>query len=272
MVRLLYLVIFLVFISCSAYYRFDEAYDKRDFLKAYSILEKIKNKNNINYAKREYRIVLKLSLEGDKDFIQKLSNIIEKDNSSNLIVYRNFGVAYLLFLNSKTKSEYSNTLSFFNSITDVPVEFKEYFFKMKGISKYKIGDYSGAIEDLKLSYHKFSSTDTLYFIGMSYLNQKKFKEAREFFEKIVNTTLDEFFNALAYFQIGEIYYEEGKYGEALDYYLKAQETYSDIPNFAFKTSKCLSKLGYNYLAEKFLKIAMRIDKNYATAWFYLNIN
>ncbi|MCX7821412.1 MAG: tetratricopeptide repeat protein [Brevinematales bacterium] len=272
MVRLLYFFVFLGFVSCSSYYRFDEAYDKRDFLKAYSILENIKNKNNFNYQKREYRIVLRLSLEGDKDFIHKLSNLVEKDIHTNIINYKNFGLAYLLFLNSKTKNEYSNTLLFFNAISNVPVEFKEYFYKMKGICEYKIGEYDKAIEDLKLSYHKFSSSDTLYFIGMSYLNQKKFKEAKEFFEKIVNTTLDNFFNALAYFQIGEIYYEEGKYKEALEYYLKAQETYSDIPNFAFKTSKCLSKLGYNSLAEKFLKIAMRIDKNYATAWFYLNIN
>ncbi len=272
MVKFFYFIVFLIFFSCSAYYRFDEAFDKKDFLRAYSILESIKSKNNVNYMKREYRIVLKLSLEGDRDFIQKLSNLVERDSSTNMLIYRNFGLAYLFFLNSKTKNEYSNTLLFFNSITSVPIEFKEYFYKMKGITEYKIGDYSNAIENLKLSYHKYSSPDTLYFIGISYLNQKKYKDAKEFFVKIINTTLDEFFNALAYFQIGEIYYEEGKYKEALDYYLKAQETYSDIPNFAFKTSKCLSKLGYSSLSEKFLKIAMRIDKNYATAWFYLNIN
>ncbi len=271
MVKRFYLILITLFVGCSAYYKYDEAYDKRDFLKAYEIIENIKNKNNINYKTRYYKILIRLALEGDKDFIIKLSNLILIDENRELSYYKNFGKAYILYLSSKNLTDYSNTLIFLNSIkNEIPLEFKEYFYKIKGITSYKALDYESAIEDLKISY-KNPSPDTLYFIGMSYFNQKKYKEARSYFDKMLSSTLNEFFTGLAYFQIGEIYYENGNYNEALKYYLKAQEFYPDIPEFAFKTAKSFAKMGYNALSEKFLKIAMRVDKNYATAWFYLNI-
>ncbi len=262
----------LIFYGCSSYYKFDEAYDKKDFLKAYNILERIKKKEDIHYKIRNYRIILRLALEGDEDFIIKLGNLINQDVEYGLLPYKNFGVSFISYLNSRSFEDYSNTVAVMRDFKNIPSEFESYFYKIKGISEYKIGNYSNAIKDLSTSLKMAISSDALYFLGMCYLHQKKFKEARSYFERILTTTLDTFFNGLAYFQLAEIYYEEEDFENALKYYMKAIETYSEIPQFAFKLAKCLNKLNFKFFAEKFLKIAMRIDKNYATAWFYLNIN
>ncbi|MGC8765921.1 MAG: tetratricopeptide repeat protein [Brevinematia bacterium] len=275
MLRISFFLTFLFFLSCcSSYYKFDEAYDKRDFLKAYNILETIKKKEDIHYKVRNYRIILRLSLEGDEDFILKLSNLTLNNNEIEeaLIPYRNFGISFLSYLNARTAEDYSNTLHLIKDIKNVPSEFESYFYKIKGISEYKTGNYEKALFYLSTSLKMNSSSDALYFSGMCYLNQRKFKEAKGYFEKILSSTLDNFFNGLAYFQIAEIYYEEGTYKEAMKYYIKALETYPEIPQFAFKLSKCLNKLNFKFFAEKFLKVAIRINKDYATAWFYLNIN
>lgn len=269
--QLLLLLFFIGIFSCSKYYRFDEAYDKKDFLKAYNLLEQIEDKKSIYYKIREYRIVIRLALEGDKDFIEKLSNLVSFDVGYKLVDYRTFGIAYLSYINARSPEDYSNTLELFNKVANVPEEFESQYYLMRGITEYKLSKYEEAITDLKKSFRISSSVDAIYFIGLSLFNQGKVKEAKSYFEKILSITLDDFFISLAYFQLGEISYESGEYEKALDYYTRAIENFSEVPEYCFKMAKSLQKLGYSGLSAKYLRAALRIDKDYATAWFYLNI-
>jgi len=272
MEKLTFLFPLFLFFSCSQYYKFDALYDKGEYFKAYQILDNIKNKDSVHYRIRKYRIILKLSFEGDKDFLEKLKNFITEDVGKELKGYNFLGRGFISYIGAKSKADYSNTLDLLEKVKPVPKEFENYFYLIRGISKYKIKDYTGAIADLSKAYSIEKSPDTLYFIGMSYFNQGRLQEARLYFEKIFNITLDNFFLSLAYFQIGEIYYEQQDYQKAIQYYSKAIENYSEIPEYSFKLAKSLQRLGYSEMALKYLKTALRVDRNYATAWFYLNIN
>lgn len=258
--------------GCSKYYQFDELYDKGDFIKAYSVLEKISNKTNAHYNRRLYRIIIKMAVDGDPDFIEKLRDIAGKEHPAEVENYAQFTDAYLDFLDAKSPQSYTAVLSKLTAIKTLPVEFHVYAYKIRGISLYKLGKYNEAIIDLNQSFKLSPYIDNLYFIGMCYYNLDDQKQAIHYFNRVISGTLNNFFKSLAYFQLGEISYYGKKYQDALEHYVSAANHYSGSADYTFKISKCLKQLKYNRLSPKFSKISLRIQKDYANAWFFLNIN
>ena len=261
-----------IFSSCSKYYRFDELYDKGDYIKAYNLLDQIKNKRNPHYQKRLYRIVMRLAFDGDQDFLSKLKNILSEEHLPDVDNYVFLAKTYEMFLDAKNPQEYTVVISNLTDIRATPEEFWVFGYKIRGISKYKTGKYNEAIDDLEQSYRLSPYADNFYFIGMSYYNLEEPKQAENYFQKLIAESQNNFFKSLAYFQLGEIDYYQNRYQEALDNYINAVNNYSNSADYAYRIAKCLQKLKYNHISQKFLKISLKIQKDYANAWFFLNIN
>lgn len=269
---LLLLSLVLLISSCSKYYRFDELYDKGEYLNAYNILEQIKDKKNVYYQKRLFRIVIKLALDGDTDFIQILKNISTNVHYKEVDNYVYFSQVYNHFLEARNPRQYLVIINSLSNIRNAPEEFSAYAYKLRGISYYKTGSYQLAINDLNQSFKLSPYIDNLYFIGMAYFDLEEQKQSASYFNKIINSTHNNFFKSLAYFQLGEINYYQNKYPEALEEYLNAINHYSHSADYAYKVAKCMQNLKYSIISQKFLKISLRIQKDYANAWFFLNIN
>jgi tetratricopeptide (TPR) repeat protein len=268
----LFILLVLLFNGCSQYYKFDELYDKGDFIQAYTILNNIKNTKNGHYQKRLYRVVTKLALDGDSDFINKLKSIVTNEALKEIENYARFAATYNLFLEAKNPQAYSLILSNLTNIHSVPDEFLSYAYKLRGVSYYKVGHYQQAIEDLNASFKIAPYADNLYFIGMCYYGLEDQKSAENYFNKTISTTQNGLVRSLAYFQLGEMSYYQKKYSLSLDFYLQSINSYSQAASYSYKIAKSLQKLRYNRLSTKFNKISLRIQKDYANAWFSLNIN
>ncbi len=269
---LLFLLSLLILTSCSKYYKFDELYDKGDYLRAYHLLDDIKNKNNLHYQRRQYRIVLKLALDGDTDFIQKLKSLAEDGHYSEVEGYAQLAKTYQTFLEAKNPQQFGIVLSNLSDIHVVPEEFQVYAYKIRGISNYKSGKYNEAIADLSHSYKIIPFMDDIYFIGMSYYYLEDYKQAESYFNKVIGESQNDFIKSLAFFQVGEIYYYQSKYRDALEKYVDAVNIYCNSADFNNKIGMCLRKMKYPRLSRKFFMTSLRLQSNNANAWFYLNIN
>ncbi len=266
------MICILTFSSCSKYYRFDELYDKGEYLNAFNLLDQIKNKKNIYYQKRLYRIVLRLAFEGDQDFLQRLKNLTVEEHLPDVDNYIFLAKTYELFIEAKDPQQYSMVVSNLADIRTTPEEFWVFSYKIRGISNYKIGKYNETIADLDQSYRIVPYADNFYFIGMAYYNLEEIKQAENYFRKGIAESQNNYFKSLSYFQLGEIDYYQNKFQEALENYVNAVNNYSNSADYAYRIAKCLQKLKYNHISQKFLKVSLKIQKDYANAWFFLNIN
>jgi tetratricopeptide (TPR) repeat protein len=192
--------------------------------------------------------------------------------STNVNSYVLFGSAYIDFLESKDASQYLSVISNLSDPRKIPEEFLSDAFELRGISRYKLGGYSEAIEDLEKSYKMQPYIDDLYFIGKCYYGLQDYKTAYLYFNKVDEGTQNLFFRGLANFEMGEINFYETNYNDALMKYIESVNYYSKNPVCTFKIAKCLEKLRYNRLSPKFYKTSLRITNDYASAWFFLNIN
>ena len=273
-IYLLFVFALLLFVSCSKFYQFDELYDRGEYLKAYGILSQIEQTNNPSYRKRYYRIVIKLSLDGDKDFVLKLSNMINANDwfDADVMDYYYFSRGFLSYVSASDTEDYNEVLSYLSNIIYIPEEFSSYYSRITGISYYKLGDYQRSISNLMASYKKMPYLENLYYTGMSYYNLYNYEKALEYFEDIIETSSDRKLRSLARYQKGEILYYRQDYTNAYEEYLYSLNDYSLNPDCSYKIAKCLQKMDYSKIQLEFLKIALRVDKDYANAWFMLNAN
>ena len=273
-IYILFLLSLLLFVSCSKYYQFDELYDRGEYLKAYGVLSKIDKTNNSSYRKRLYRIVIKLSLDGDLDFVQKLSNMINNNEwfDADVMDYYYFSRGFLSYVSANNTDDYTEVLSYLSNIAFIPEEFSSYYTRITGISYYKLGEYQLSISNLMVSYKKMPYLENLYYAGMSYYNLYNYDKALEYFDDIINSSSDRKLRSLARYQKGEILYYRQDFTNAYEEYFSSLNDYSQNPDCSYKIAKCLQKMDYNKMQLEFLKIALRIDKDYANAWFMLNAN
>lgn len=264
--------------SCSQYYKIDEQYDKGDFLKAFRVLQDVKDQSSPHYQRRYYRIVTRLALDGDRDFIDRLKTLTSASSATNeselkeFVNYVRFAKAYSAFLDAVEPQQYSAVVASLKDLKRVPDEFLAYAYKIRGISLYKTGNYTNAVSDLNRSFSMIPYVDNLYFIGLCYYNQEDPKTAAGYFNKVISSTQNPFYLGLAYYQLGEIDYYRKDYQSALEKYVEAVNHYSDSADYAGRIYKCLRKLKYYTISPKFAKIALRIKSDYADAWFFLNMN
>ncbi len=273
--RFLILILLLSLISgCSPYFKFDELYDQGHYLEAYSLLGGIEKTNNIQYQKRVYRAVIKLALEGDQDFILRLQGIISNYTHPDLADYSNFSVSYLLFLNQEHNNPetYQSIISNFSHAEKIPSEFYAQTRQLEGIAYFKLGDFTKAINSFHESYKISPYIDNYYFIGLAYSELEEYEKAFSYFNKVVDFSDNDLLKGISYYQKGEILYYQEKYEAAMDEYLQSIYYYPNSANFNFKIGKCLQKMGYNNLAPQFFRISLKIQNNFANAWYFLNIN
>jgi tetratricopeptide (TPR) repeat protein len=267
--------------SCSKYFHFDNLYDKGKYLEAFEALGEIQKTNQVQFQSRFVRIVTRLAIDGDQDFIRKLENLA--NDGSLLAVYPelagqfNFARTFIAYKAAKAVEEYSTVISNLADERTFPAEFQAESLFIRGYSYYKTGEYDRALDDLNRSYRIMPFLDNYYFIGMCYFNKNDIPNAKKYFQTVIDESSNDFMKSLAYFQMGEIcYFEESddnsNYERALDYYVNAVNCYCDSSEYNTKIAKCLQKLGYQSLFPKFLKTSLRINKDNATAWFLLNIN
>ncbi len=262
------------FNSCSPFYKFDELYDQGKYLEAFSILKEIKTTNSLQYQKRAYRAIIRLSLQGDEDFIKKLGNTVTNFTAKDFLTYSNFSSTYLTFLNTplSDQKQFLIIISNFQNDHYIPDDFKPEALQLRGLSRFKIGDYENAILDFHDSFRLAPFIDNYYFIGVCYSELEKYNEAFSFFNKVIEISDNPFLAGLSFYQKGEILYYQEKYESALNDYMQAIQYYPNSANFNFKIGKCLQKMGYNNLAPHFFRISLRIQNNFANAWYFLNIN
>jgi len=265
------LVAFL-FSACSKYYRFDELYDRGNYVKAFALLGEIRSKNEIHYQRRYLRVVIRMALDGDADFINLLRTVVTNEYTNALRHYTEFGSNYILFMDARSPDDYLTVISNFQNIKETPEEFLSYAYKMRGIAYFRTTGYEDAIEDFNRSYRIIPYVDNFYYLGACYLELRDYKQSFNYFNRLLNSTRDNFYKGLALFGIGEIYYSEAKYRDALESYLESANYYSENADCTYKIARCLEKLKYNRITPKFYKISLRIQKDYASAWYFLNIN
>jgi len=107
--------------SCSKYYHFDELYNQDRYLEAFSVLEKIENKNDISYIQRYLVILIRLAIEGDEDFIRKLKEL-EINNQKVLKKLTN----YILLKNNLIDYINANNINDYYKIISNLQDFKLY--------------------------------------------------------------------------------------------------------------------------------------------------
>ena len=276
--RLAFLFFLLCGFSCSKYYKIDEQYDKGDFLNAFRILQEIKDQKSPYYQRRYYRIVTRLALDGDRDFIDQLKTLTSSGHVTNegdvkeFANYVRFAHTYSDFLDAQEPSQYGAVVYSLSDLKQVPVEFLAYGYKIRGISFYKTGNFTNAVSDLNKSFSMIPYVDNLYFIGLCYYSQEDARTAAGYFNRVLSSTQNPFYLSLACFQLGEIEYYQKKYSAALEKYAQAINYYSDSADYSLKMYKCLRKLKYYTISPKFAKTALRIRSDYADAWFFLNMN
>ncbi len=259
-------------VSCSRYYRVDEQYDKGDFLKAFRTLQEIRDQDSIHYQRRYYRLVIRLSLQGDRDFILRLRDIATNEPAADLSHYARFGHAYIRFLDARTPEQYQALVTNLGEVSGVPEEFRAYALKIRGIAAYQTGHAAEAVSDLNQSYRMLPGADTLYFLGLCHMDLDDQKTASGYFQKVASGAQDRFYRSLGHYQLGEIEYNQKKYAQALDLYVKAVNEYPQSADYASRISRCLRRLRYFRLSHKFARTALRIRSDYADAWFFLNLN
>lgn len=275
------LVLVLLASSCSKYFRIDNLYDKGRYLDAYKVLEDVRKTNQLAYQSRELKIVSRLAMDGDMDFMSKLEKIVE--GGTMLVSYPQlsnevrFASTFLEFVRKDDQETYTAVLKDLRDERLFPREFVADALKIRGIAYYNLGEYDRAIEDLGRSYRMIPYLDAYYFIGMSYFGKEDYGDSRPYFDKIIRDSKNDLMKAEAYFHIGEIYYNDpansqDNYKKALELYVDAVNCYCNSATYNYKIAKCLQKLGYPTLFPKFLKTCIRIQKDYANAWFLLNIN
>lgn len=275
-----------LFFSCSAYYQVDELYDKGNTLKAYQVLEKIQGKKNEHYQKRLYRVVSRLALDGDPDFIEKLRHLTEVKGHPAAASYENFARIYLDFLSARSPSQYAVIAQSLSNLEAAPPEFQPEACKIRGISYYNSGgssNYLLAIDDFQKGFRLSAQIDSVLFIGKAYLglsdenDDKKEaesyeKQAQNYFNRVLTSTADHFMKSMANYYLGEIELNHNRYPAALQKYQEALALYSNSPDTVYRIGFCLKKMKYKRLSDRMFKTALRIQKDYASAWFYLNIN
>lgn len=259
-------------LSCSHYYKFDELYDKGQYLEAYRVLSQISSVSNVQYQRRLYRVVIRLALDGDPDFIAQLSSLTLESPARDVSDYSRFGNLYAQFLKARTIPDYQAVVKGLKEIRNVPEEFIVYLHKIRGISLYHTGRYREAMADLESSYRMGPYLDNLYYIGLCHIGLKETDNAIVYFERIITRSQSDFLKSLAFFQKGEILYGQTNYSAALQDYISAVNTYSGNADITFKIAKCMQKLKLNRFSQRFMKTSLRIKKDYANAWFYLNVN
>ncbi len=198
--------------------------------------------------------------------------MIKNSPTADVNSYLDFGTAYIDFLQARDSPQYLSVVSNLIDMNNVPEEFTVYAFKLRGISRYKLGGYSDAIDDLEKSYKLMPYIDDLYFIGKCYYGLQDYRKAYDYFSKVDRDTQNMYFRGLANFEMGEIDFYETNYNDALNKYIESVNYYSRNAVCTYKIAKCLEKLKYNRLSPKFYKTSLRITNDYANAWFFLNIN
>ena len=262
-----------LFISCSAYYHFDELYDQGEYLDAYKILSSIQRTNNIQYKIRQSRIILRMALNGDNDFISILPQLIGH-KEQQLQPYSRLAQSYLYFLQSSNQNtELSEkVIESLSNIRLLPSEFYTEIYQMRGLARLQHGDYKDSINDFKESYDLTPVIENLYFIGLANDGLTNTKQAIEYFKQVTVNASSALLKSLAYFQMAEIAYDQSDYTKALNLYFKAVKLYPNSANYNTKIGKCLQQLGSSNLANHFFGIALRIQKDFANAWYFLNVN
>lgn len=270
-------------LSCINYEDFDAYYVEGDYYQAFQELQKFADKDDPEYYIRRFRVVIRIALDGDTDFFTKLEALVDDyyDSPTEYPSISNYVIlaeSFITFNNNDDYNDYVEIISNLSPINPVPPEFLSFAYKIRGIANYKIGNYESAVDDLKASYLIEPYIDNYYYIAMSYYGLGQYEESIRFLEDVTANSTDDFMKSLAYFQLGEIYYHEDitnsdqNYLKALKNYVNAVNSYSDSATYNYKIAKCLQKLGYETIFPRFLKTSLRIEPDYANAWYLLNIN
>ncbi len=274
MVRYLSVVfLFISLFSCSPYQKFDTYFSRSDFRSAYQSLKTIKQTNSIRYQKRLYQSLLFLSLTDHSNFQQKLSDqLLSPETNALLVPYARFGKAFLQFKKSISSDDYLDALTCYTNVTPLPPELQGYYYKQLGICYYKTGQFRRAVSNISNSLKKMKMMDTSYFLALSLVEISQFKEARRLLNKIILESKDSFLIAMSSFQLGEIDYASGNYHSAFRHYIAGINRYPNTSYYELQIAKCLKKLGYEQIYTKFANISIRIQKDFADAWYFLNVN
>lgn len=265
-------VFLIAFTGCSRYYTFDKYYDEENWAKAYEVFQTIPAEKSDVYRIRQYRIILRLSLNGDTNALSNLVSLVEKEDNNRMAGYQEFGRLYLAFSRAFQSGDYENVISLAEPLTRFPSEFQPVAAQLIGIAYLAKSEPEQAKVYLQKSYVVAPLLDTLYFLGLANLMGGRESDAVANWKQILSARPGGIVEAMSYFQLGEIEYHKGDFSKALEFYYAAVNLYPNSEIFVDKIAFCYQKLKNKKLSEKFRKIALRINKDYATAWFYLNFN
>ncbi|URA09524.1 tetratricopeptide repeat protein [Thermospira aquatica] len=260
-----------VLVGCSRYYTFDRYYDEQNWQQAKEILENISEKNTDAYRLRLYRITFRLALAGDSQVLERLKLLLEKEDP-RFRGYQEFGRLYLSFVNALQSGDFENVLGLKEPFSRFPEEFQPYAAQIFGIAHLMKNEAEEARKYLQKSYMMEPMQDTLYFLGQAHLMCGSEQDAVATWKQVIAAKPGGKLEAMSYFQLGELEYNKGNFSQALEWYFAAVNLYPESEIFVDKIAFCYQKMKNKKLSEKFRKIALRINQDYATAWFYLNFN
>ena len=266
-----------IFTGCSPFINYDSLYEKGKYLEAYSSLDAVENKASSDYELRLLKVVLRLSLEGEMEFItNRLVTVISNIKSVSLSNYILFGNAFLYYFTAEKRSD----LKYYQNVTNLlvnlpgslPPEFVPLAYKIRAISKSKLGNFQSAIGDYENSYSLLPLIENYYFIAECYYALDQNDKCIEYLDRVISQANDPALVSLALYRKGEITYDLNDYETALKYYLEAVKYHCNNSEYNLKIAKCFQKMGYQKIFTKFLKICLRIDENNANAFYLMNVN
>ncbi len=264
------------------------------------------SKDEIFIRKIKYEISITLYEKGSlKDSLVILEDLQKKEDEITPMVLQKIGEIYLLQKNyEKAENLFSLIIDKYNN----PNVIKETFYKRAKLY-FERKNYEKSIKDIEIylsknltddekaeayllmgdcyielkqyenaanSYLKISLLKSsypfekvLYLTGWAFARAEKYDNAKVHFEKIIKTSKDRKYIALAYYNLGIIEYNKKNYDEAKRIFNELYENYKDTEYF----EEASIKIGWIYFKEEKFKLLIDyLNKiNLKDSWDYLNL-
>lgn len=259
-------------LSCTANSHFDQLYAKQKYEEAYNILRtKHLNHNSDSYKNREFKVVTALVVTGQENYFPVFDTLLLKPIPNKMIHWHNFAKAWIRFISAETDKDFVNVLEILptKSLEDPNMELVR--LSIQSHSLIKLERYQEMLLNLSQSKLANQKSELVYLQALSYFKLKNYKKSQEFFNKLLSITENNRLKSLAYFYLGEIQLDQNDQKKALAFYLKSWDCEPYNAETNFKIGMILKKTESSAISIRFLKSALRLNENLASAWFELNM-
>ncbi|MGL4367504.1 MAG: tetratricopeptide repeat protein [Brevinemataceae bacterium] len=266
------LLIVLMISSCGQYNQFDKLYKNKEFANAYRVLQNTHKENLESFKEREIKVIIHLVISGHNEYLSILDSLLISEPSPNLQIWHDFARSWIRFVSAKTSVDFENVLKTLPKQTLKEVDLEQIRLIIYAHSLLELKEYKRLISYFSTRNISHKNSELLYLQGLTYMKLEDNAKAQQYFQSMIRNTANNQLKALGYFYIGEIVERERKTDLAEKYYLRSWELEPQNAELNLRLGRLIQqKNKYNDLHYRFYRASLRIDKNTAESWYYLNI-